>query len=365
VTRQADEEFAVLPALLAYREAAPRVFTPPPVTSLEAAGRRRRRSRAAMATAAAVIVLTVSAGAAVAVLSRPGDPRPGETAPATDGMGLRYSPTWVPPGLREVSRTATLDLAHPTLVRTWTTDGRDPYGVANNGRLQLNLHGKDAGRRSGEPVDISGRLGFYNGAPQGRGGEAVPAFGPGRSSSVVWMPDDETVLVLSDTDLRLPREDMLRMARSVRPDPGRLASPLQAGWMPDDMVLTYLEMVGDSSASWQFQLTYYQRISSVGTGVGDADSDAKLNGLTLQLWIGPTAPARTGGAAITVNGRPARLVSQRRVAHPRDVAHVVIDFGLGTPVTVTGIGPWDHADLVRIAENLEVRGLPDLSWLGR
>jgi hypothetical protein len=354
VTRQPDGDHTVLPALLAYREAAPGAFTPPPVAALEAVGRRRRRRRAASATAAAVIVLLVGVGAAVAILSRTG-----ETSPGAQGLELRYSPTWLPPGLKEVSRRTSQDGTFTRLVRTWTREDIGGNVLGRLDRLQLSL-GPDAGAADWKPVDINGRPGHYAGKPMGPPSEEVE-FSIGRPTGVTvrWMPDDQTMLTLTDAQLRLSLEDMLRIARSVRPDPARLTMPFHVGWVPKDMYLAYSETVGDSPASWRSELTYYERLPDPDTG------EDKLNSLALQFWIGPTAPARAGGSAITVAGRPARFIVERRVTYPRDVAHVVLDPGLGVPVTVTGLGPWDHADLLRVAEHLRAGPPPDLSWLGR
>src|SRR5262245_26975659 len=105
MTRGSDGELAVLSALRTYRETAPLALLPPPVASIEAAGRRRRR-RSGMVAVVAVVALLVGVTATATWLRGAGPVQPEDNSVGLAGIELRYSPTWIPPGLHWMRRLA-------------------------------------------------------------------------------------------------------------------------------------------------------------------------------------------------------------------------------------------------------------------
>ena len=67
---------------------------------------------------------------------------------------------------------------------------------------------------SGHAVDINGDRGFYQ-------------ADSGRKSSVNWAPAPHTLLILSAGRLALPEKELLRIARSLRPETGTVDAPVR------------------------------------------------------------------------------------------------------------------------------------------
>jgi hypothetical protein len=319
-----------------------------------------------MSAGAAAVVLAVGTTAAVAVLTAD-EGGSGDEAAVWTGFEVRYSPTWLPPGLKEVGRmSSTPDVANTNLVRTWSWDPVGPDGVMNGARLELTIwRAGNAASSAGEPVDINGHPGRYGGPPDG----TTNVLG-GMEQGVEWRPDDQTVLHLTDF-ARMSRQDLLRIARSFRPDPGRLTVPLHVDWLPGTMHQGYAWTAGGSPTSWRSQLSFSERYTVTDPDgengrPNPADTQAKLNSRALEVSIGTVSPAPAGGEVVTIGDHPARLLIKHfpEGAYPRLITYIVVDLGLGLPLTVAGWGVWSRGDMLRIAENVRVDRVPDLSWLG-
>jgi hypothetical protein len=118
-----------------------------------------------------------------------------------------------------------------------------------------------------------------------------------------------TVLMLTASHLDIFQPDLLRMARSVRPDPGTVAAPVRLGWLPAGWRTTNVTISGPSAAAWR----------------------------------GEVAAANPAG---------------------RSLRYLVVDLGGGRLLTLTGDGGGiSLEDLTRIAEQVDITPT-GLDWLG-
>src|SRR6185295_19488814 len=118
----------------------------------------------------------------------------------------------------------------------------------------------------------------------------------GPDTLVAWSHDGFQFMV-GARRLPLSKEDMLRIARSVRPDASVLPVPLAVGSWPDGVVPAFVTMIGDSPTSW---------FASV-----DAPVAPQFPGdvpRTLTVSVGTTSQGHGGGEPLTVAGHPARLI---------------------------------------------------------
>ncbi|WP_433833508.1 hypothetical protein ACQP2E_19060 [Actinoplanes sp. CA-015351] len=348
------------------------------------AGVRRRRRRfvavgagLAATAVAAVPAVVVPALLTPAVLS-PGMVSPGATPAASSAFSrpgassspdvvadpgmphlrLGYRPGWVPAGFAEYIRQAgaAQDDTGPSLVRSWkrTVGTGDPY----NGRsAQLDLYVRTAAEdpagavwTGAQKADVNGADGWYS-----------PAQGD-QKSSLSWIIDDHTVLMLATSRLDLSKADMLRVARSVRPEAGTNPSPVTLGWLPTGWQPTGLTVSGPAAASWRGSVYVVKQ----GTEISGKDkkTPVTVNYGELSVTVGARTDAPDGGAELTVAGRPARQPT-RDDAAGRGTLYLVVDLGGGRLLTLVGAGGGlDVAQLTRIAANVTVDPT-GLTWLGR
>ena len=233
----------------------------------------------------------------------------------------------------------------PAVSRTWTVDPVGTSLVDTGGpRVEFLLVPRLDGtpQHQGEAVDIGGEPGVY-------------ASGP--DTLVAWGHDGFQFMV-GARGLPLSKEDMLRIARSVRPDTAVLRVPLAVGSWPDGALPAHVTMVGDSPASWFASVD----APVVPWFVGDVPS-------TLTISVGPTNPGHAGGEPLTVAGHPARFVKGNTGGGPAVKAYrLTVDIGRGLELTLTtlvgGSGDLTEDAFVRTAEAVTVDPNPDLGWLG-
>jgi hypothetical protein len=264
---------------------------------------------------------------------------------------LRYSPTWLPPGVFEASR---YTYAHAkSLQRVWRRPGGTPNGPIR-GSVFLEVYDLDY------PHHLLGCWGEASVAINGVSG----VLGAGASNSVGcvrWQPDPRTILVVTEYDLGLSQEDLVRIARSVQPDPGSMTVPLRID-RPGILATTAplgASQAGDSATGWSVALVF-----------GHDNLDAWIPFATVTLSTTATPPA--GGLepqALTVGGRPARYVLQPNQGPYTDTgqAWLAVDVGFGVMLTVSvrfylDIPP-SPAELASVATGIAI-GLPDVSWVG-
>jgi hypothetical protein len=324
---------------------------------------RRRRTGALVAVAAAVAVagaLTVPALVLrrdTSVPVQPAAPNPGtSSAPAvTTGVApvsLRYRPTWLPAGVGERSRMASLvpmpDGYLNGVDRTWTRSALGPTLETKHPSVSLGFrYAKNADEplaNQGTVVTISGKKGYYH----GEGGDT--------KSYVEWRIDANLVASVFQSGMALSKQQLVQIAESVQPDPGALAVPLRLGWLPDDLDAQFVAATGNGPTAWNFRVSGEKQREFTGKDLKEANRSVSVE-------YGTLTSAPDGGDNITVGGRRGRYV-ERTIDGKVAVAFVVVEAGQGRFITVIA-NDVTRDDMIKVAANVEVTGEPDLAWLGR
>ncbi|GIE88956.1 hypothetical protein [Actinoplanes regularis] len=345
------------------------------------AAQARRRRRYGMA-GAAVAAVSVAAAVTVPVVLLRG-PGPAGTAPTAAGAAtapsgaeptvaalpqtypLGYRPAWAPPGFGERIRFADSsqpgDPFGPTVQRVWKKQvgPGDPWNGAGI-TLYVRTEVPDPAQAmdtSGQRVDINGVRGYYS-----AGGDA--------KSYVDWSPNGHTVLMLAAGHFDISKADLLRMARSVRPDPTVATIPVNLRWLPEGWTTTAATISGQGPTTWRAEVSAVRR--EVPTGAATPGKDKRgvppVEGGTvetgsLSVVVGAVTDAPAGGKQLTVGGHPARQ-PVRTDAPGRDLIYLVVDLGQGRLMTLVGEGAGLTVDdLVKVAEQAEVNP-PGKGWIG-
>ncbi|GAA0713845.1 hypothetical protein Drose_26060 [Dactylosporangium roseum] len=279
-------------------------------------------------------------------------------------VALGYRPTWLPSGFTERIRTAQPGPGGSgsalSVRRIWTDEpvGTDGSGGSNGIILTLRqaVAPGDPQANTGASVDINGIVGYYHG-PQGGDDKAY----------VEWRADTGTVVSLAVHNEHLTQQDMLRIARSVRPDPKQLQVPLRLAWLPGGWSVTSGEISGDAPTAWRAAVTATQR--NANGAPGDASTaptghSAGSNQRSISVSLSPTTTAPAGGESLTVNGLPARFVVPER---PLSLQYLVVDLGEDKKLTVLGIShtsdPLNRNDLIRVAEQATAGDPAAAAWI--
>ncbi|MEV0127923.1 hypothetical protein AB0H83_05575 [Dactylosporangium sp. NPDC050688] len=334
-----------------------RLLTELPARAARQARRRRYQTLGTVAVAAAVAAaLTVPAfGLRNGTSGAPSQPAAQPSSAATPAatstfppVALRYRPTWLPPGLTERIRTGQPVSAGndspASMLRVWTDRPVGTDGAGVPAQLVMSMRQasgtNDPLANTGVEVDINGTLGYYHASDK---------------PYVEWRADAGTVVALQQHELNLSQHDLLRIARSVQPDPAQLLVPLHVGWLPDGMNVITGQVSGDSPAAWMAMLGAHQQPTS-----GSSASSQR----SITVSLSPTTIAPAGGRSLTVNGHPARLVI--RTDRPMDMRYVVVDLGDGRKLTVSGVSradPLTDDDLIRVAEHAAPSDPVDVAWI--
>ena len=333
-----------------------RLLTELPARAARRARRRRYQTLGTVAVAAAVAAaLTVPAlGLRNGTSGAPSQPaaQPSSAATAVAStfppVALRYRPTWLPPGLTERIRSGQPVSAGngspANMLRVWTDRPVGTDGAGVPAQLVMSMRQasgtNDPLANTGVEVDINGTVGYYHASDK---------------SYVEWRAGADTVVALTQHKLNLSQQDLLRIARSVQPDPAQLLVPLHVGWLPGDMRVITGQVSGDSPAAWMAMLSAQQQPAPGG-------SASSQRSITVSLSPTTTAPA--GGRSLTVNGHPARLVI--RTDRPMDMRYVVVDLGDGRKLTVSGVSradPLTDDELIQVAEHAAPSDPVDVAWI--
>ena len=337
------------------------------------AGRRRRLGRLGAVVAAAAVAAAITIPALTlrhndtsqttapgdhSIASGAGGPQPTSGPAQFQDFRLGYRPTWVPPGYAEHIRSATAadppDQFGPTLMRVWKKQvgPGDPWGGPEL-TLYVRTAVTDLGTAidtSGQTVDINGNRGYYSAAPGDR------------KSSVAWSLSAHTLLMLTASHLVIPQQDLLRMARTVKPDPGPVAVPVHLRWLPAGWATTGVTVSGASAATWRGEVV-------AGTTAPEPTTDAQLktgqgntSSGSLSVVVGGTTDAPAGGATLSVGGHPARHPVRTDQAG-KTLTYLVVDLGQGRLMTLVGDGAISLNELAKVAEQAQITPT-GLDWLG-
>lgn len=259
----------------------------------------------------AVCVPATAGAAALTACGDPGTPVESSSRPATvaatevgDRAPLRYSPTWLPPALVERDRAVLAD---------------EPLRPGERAPVHRRWYSADAAEgvpRAGVAMTVSDARfpGSAGGCGPGRADiNGVP--GSISDSCVQWQPDPESRLAIH-ADLPdlivLTRDDLLHIARSVRPDPGELTLPFQVGTIVDlfpGSTVVSRQVQGRSPTGWH---------ATVGFRTGDRATPTVTvdvgTGRYRESGDGTIVVTLDGGLTVTVGGPVGDEPSLRAVA---------------------------------------------------
>jgi hypothetical protein len=347
---------------------------PPPMSRsagevLSAARGSRTRRRSLLASGAAAFAVVAIAGSAVllqgsgggtqvAIPSRQGSASasPQTTTgavspPALPPILLRFVPGWVPAGWAEYGRMGWSEgEAGMMASRIWAADPDVSRGEVKGDRFELSYRKASTGTSGGTPVDINGLPGTL-------------LWEEGKSL-VDWQADRDTLVTVIQWGNRISQADLLRIARSVRPDPGLLNSPVRVGPVPEGFAPSSLEISGRSPATWHASLAVS---TTVAPDPAQTDPAIKEKGgsptRTITVAVGTETLAPPGGQPTTVAGRPARYVADRAAGGRLALPFLVVDLGDGLWLTVSSFD-LGYEQLMQVAEGVTVDPAPHLAWIG-
>jgi hypothetical protein len=242
------------------------------------------------------------------------------------GVTLRFRPAALPLQLSQRPLIASLRTVvdNSTAQSIWSVSPVDAPDTA----LTLTVHrmtvADQAPGISGIPVQVNGEPGLYH---------------PGQGRTAVdWRFDGAFVGTLEEIGLHLAEGDLLAMAESVHAERVPAATPIlrlpKVQWANS-------ELTGDVTGNWMIRVY----VAPEGSAEGDV-------GAPVLLEIGTGTDAPDGGQAMSVGGRPARLVGATKVKY------LVVDLGGGQQATVIGSG-----DLGAWPSRVSAICPPDLTWI--
>ncbi|GAA3199650.1 hypothetical protein ACFO1B_50015 [Dactylosporangium siamense] len=321
---------------------------PPPErihASLAVRARRHRQRRLVLRLAGAGTVAAATGVAAAGVwrFTRPPESR-FPVLHAGPGGGwlevpLRFRPTWLPRGYGEGQRGVVVEGTQaPVVSRGWQT-GDMSQGIS----LMVGWHSSlDPDRPNGPLTTID-----VNGVP----GELVQVGDQALGTFLTWQPPGQPQLLISvhtDDGADAQQHLAVRVARSVRPDPGVTSVGPRFGWLPLDLAAAPWRLAhGFAGTDW------VQDVRVSGTG-----------GRQLIISMGTSAEMRL---ANTFTSEPVRIRdwSGWQVPAMRQLFLTLPD---GVEVSAQLVdGPGDEQvmpTLIRIIEEFEFGPWPDMSWIG-
>ncbi|WP_410568843.1 hypothetical protein [Amycolatopsis sp. cmx-4-61] len=291
--------------------------------ALARAGRKRQPASRLALVAAAVVVLVVGIVAGTQLLTRP------DVVPAAGRPVLAYGPGWLPDGFTEQYREGGPGITPG--VRRWSA------GQASVTLLTYSTADPEWSRTAlriaslKDQALVRGRVSMVT----GDGGEA----------RLTWLADDAHVLCAAISGIPDARTVAQRIAESVTADPVGIRGELRFGPLPAGLA---------------------ERSTAVqGTGPGDASTTliavdpARPADFAVRAVVGATAPGLAGAAPVTVRGGAGFFV---KPANGRD-ALVAVRLPSGRWLQVSGSRP--EAELLAVANGVQLDPAPDYRWLGR
>lgn len=302
-----------------------------------AARRQRARTRTMLATVAAGVAVAVAVP--VVILGDNGTVETAAVPQAT--MPLQYRPTWLPDGYVEDFRGT--PSSGPGVGRGWRSTAPESADRSNPHITMV------VSPRSPENVDRAPNVDI-NGVPGYLGG-----------GSVIWDVGKTRFLIAAP----FPEEDMLRIARSVEPDPTRIRLPVQFNWLPDGGAEWTrkvddpgVKVTGFSATEYEATVLVYDSQHYVQASVGTSDfSYGELH-----------------GREVVVNGRTA-VLAQDVDLDPTSKNMpsnwvLLMDLDDGRQLLVHSGAtkdspPLSEGDFLRVVENIQLDANPDVGWLGQ
>jgi hypothetical protein len=329
------------------------------------ARRARRRNGAvicggvALLVAGALIVPVVltgqrSAGTAGLAPAAPPSASPAAVAGPASPV-IPYKLTWVPSGFAERDRMYSVQDGTASFMRSWTSKAADAQGETKNPAIDLTVRAPsvpdDPAVNGGTPVDVNGKTAYYH-APDGGDDK----------SYVEYLIDPKHIVMISQTEAGVSRDQLLQMARSVQPDSVTIptAVTLTSVRLSD---VESIRLSGNGAATWLWWLTMRDTTTTVfSPGPDGRGGKQTQNGAELDITVGTGSYAPAGGEPLTVNGRAARYVS-RTVDHGPEQHFLVVQLDPARQLTIQKDNLQKEA-LVKLAEGIDPAAGPDVTWMG-
>lgn len=321
---------------------------PPPErirASLAIRAQRHRQRRLVLRLAGAGAVAGAAGVAAVGGwrFTRPSAP---EFPVLTGGPGggwlevpLRYRPGWLPHSYGEGSRAVVVDgAAAPVISRDW-----QPGPVEEMISLLVGWHPSlEADRPRGQQttVDVNGVT-----------GQLVQVTGRAVASYLSWQPPGQPQLMVSmltADDAQAQRDLIVRVARSVRPDPAVTWVGPRFGWLPPDL----------AAVPWRLHQGFQDNHWAQDVTVVGAD------GRQLLLRMGTSPAARLENTFPTVPIRIRQWNGWQLPEHRQLFLTMPDGVEVFAQLDNAPGGEDAMAALIRIMEQFEFGPWPDLSWIG-
>ncbi|MEU4251980.1 hypothetical protein AB0F15_31630 [Amycolatopsis sp. NPDC026612] len=291
--------------------------------ALARAGRRPRGTARLALVAAAVVALIVGVVAGTQLLTTP------SPVPAAGRPVLTYGPGWLPDGFTEQYREGGPGITPQ--VRRWFAGPASitlrTYSTADPAWSQAAL--KIASIH--DQVLVHGRVAMLTGS--------------GDAAELTWQADDEHVLGAAIAGIPDARAVAQRFADDVAAEPVGVRGELRFGPLPAGLA---------------------ERSAAVrGSGPGDASTEltaadpARPSMPVVHAVVGPDLPGVHGAAPVTVRGSGGFFVAPGT----ERTAMVAVRLPSGRWLRVTG--PLPEAELVAIADGVQLDPSPDYRWLGR
>ena len=309
--------------------------------ALDARTRHHRQRRLLLRAAGAVAAATATGAGGIAVyrLSRPERTVFPEIVGGLGGgwlqVALRWRPDWLPDGYGATSLDAVIDGTSVVAAgRTWTPPQRPDgpklaFVALTSGWSDVYAQFPTAART--DRVDIGGVPGDLS------------SFDTG-GVLLTWQPAGQPRLSVSvgvdDGDAGRERDIAVRVARSLRPDPGAFAVGPRPGSLPDVF----------AGLPWSYTLKAEGTMWSQSVFIRNGDAN-------LEVWAAPDVRPLYdigGSAPIDIDGARAWLDAQHRQLF---IEHLD-DRDVEITTTIDGV------DLPQVAREFDLGPVPDMTWYG-
>ncbi|MEV7094684.1 hypothetical protein AB0M80_17795 [Amycolatopsis sp. NPDC051045] len=291
--------------------------------ALARAGRRRRAPARLALVAAAVVALVVGVVAGAQLLTRP------DLVPAAGRPVLAYGPGWLPGGFTEQYREGGPGIT-PQVRRWFAGPGSitlSAYSTADPEWSQTAL--KIASIR--DQALVHGRVAMLTGS--------------GGAAQLTWLADDEHVLCASIAGIPEARAVAQRFADAVTAEPVEVRGELRFGPLPPGLAERSAAVQGAGPADASTELT--------------AADPARPSIAVVRATVGPNPLGMTGGAPVMVRGGQGFFVAPKNGSD----AMVAVRLPSGRWLRVSGSRP--EAELIAVADGVQLDPAPDYRWLGR
>ncbi|MFF1606892.1 hypothetical protein ACFVYA_03855 [Amycolatopsis sp. NPDC058278] len=291
--------------------------------ALARAGRKRRPAARLALAAAAVVVVVVGVVSGTQLLTRP------DVAPAASRPVLGYGPEWLPDGFTEQYREGGPGITPQ--VRQW---------LAGPSRITLMAYSTADPEWSQTALKIAaikdqalvhGRVSMLTGS--------------GGTAELTWLTDEQHVLVVQILGIPDARAIAQRVADSVTAGPVGVRGELRFGPLPAGLAERSTVVRGSGPGDARTELT--------------AADPARPSVAVVRAVAGRDAPGVQGAEPATVRGGEGFFVAS---ATGRD-AMVAVRLPSGRWLTVSGARP--EAELIAVANGVQLDPAPDYRWLGR